>query len=50
MAPEKNMKKRTDIFVKESLLFKYCKKGKIPASYTSLHACERNFGFKYSVS
>jgi hypothetical protein len=49
MAPEKSEEKRCDRFVKETLLFKHCKKGTIPGSFTSLHACERNFGFKYHV-
>ena len=50
MAPGKNEKKNSSRYVKESILFKYCQKGLVPPSYTSLHACERNFGLKYSVS
>ena len=49
MAPEKDEKKITEQCVKEILLFKHCKIGDVPASFTSLHACERNFGFKYQV-
>ena len=49
MAPEKNHQKVADNYVKEALLFKHCKKGVVPASFTGLHSCERNFGFKYHV-
>ena len=50
MAPGKAQSKINDIFVKETLLFKYCQKGIVPKNYTSLHSLERNFGLKYSVS
>merc|ERR1712179_86500 len=47
MAPEKNVKKKTSRYVKELVLSKYCKKGAVPPNFTSLHSCERNFGFNY---
>ena len=47
MAPQKNEKKKSDLYVKETLLFKHCKKGAVPSNFTSLSSCERNFGFKY---
>ena len=50
MAPGKDQNKKNDIFVKESLLFKYCQKGAVHKEYTSLHSLERNFGLKYSVN
>ena len=48
MAPTKDFKKKSQQFMKESYLFKHCKKGAIDPAYMSLHACERNFGFKFS--
>ena len=48
MAPTKDQKVKEDTFVKESFLFKHCKKGAIPSSYTGMHACQRNFGFKFT--
>ena len=49
MAPDK--KNSAEIFAKESFLFKHCKKKiEIPATYTSLHSCQRSLGIKYTVS
>ena len=49
MAPEKDVNKKTARYVKELVLSKHCKKGYVPPNFTSLHSCERNFGFKYQV-
>ena len=49
MAPEKDVNKKTARYVKELVLSKHCKKGYVPPNFTSLHSCERNFGFKYQI-
>ena len=48
MAPTKDIKRKTQQYAKEKLLFKHCKKGLVDPSYMSLHNCERNCGIKYS--
>ena len=49
MAPGKDINKNTARYVKELVLSKHCKKGDVPPDFTSLHSCERNFGFNYQV-
>ena len=48
MAPTKNLKRKQDVFVKESFLFKYVKKGIPDPTFVSLHNCKRNFGFSFT--
>ena len=48
MAPTKDIKRKTQQYMKENTLFKYCQKGTVDPSYISLHNCERNCGIKYS--
>ena len=48
MAPTKDEYKKKQQYHKESILFKYCKKGPIDSRMLGIHSCERNFGFKFS--